>query len=86
MTNKKYFKIAFTIILTFSAIIMMSFVADSMHEFLGDWHCNGAGCHSGSGAHDATWHWGWRHWMFFTCGFCLFILNVVRVIIIADEK
>lgn len=93
-------KIAVTIVWTFATIIAMSFVGDYCRDFFGDWHCNGSvyvrstdgfhdlkGCHyADQGSHDPTWHWGYRHWMFFTCGFFLFVLNVVRVIIMIDKS
>jgi len=101
MNNKLYFKIATIIVWTFAAVIAMSFVGDYCRDFFGDWKCEGAvrvqtspdhywtelkGCHyADCGVHDPTWHWGYRHWMFFACGFFLFILNIVRVINIIDK-
>ncbi len=81
---------------------MTSFVADEFHDFFGDHKCSGAvyekyrsgdiyrtikGCTYGDfGEHGPTWHWGYRHWVFILMGICLFIVSVVRVVNIVEEK
>ena len=87
-----YTRVAFIIVCTFTVMILMSFVDGYLHDFLGDWFCDGSGnlivgahryerCnHAPSTYHVPGWHWGYRHWMFFFCGVSLFILNLVRTI------
>lgn len=42
------------------------------------------GCDDTHGAtayqtHPATWHWGYRHWVWMLMGFCLFVTQVIRI-------
>lgn len=101
---KKRLNVIFQIILLFAFAIGMSFVADSLHNFFGDFHCNGSGklindgtlfgkyngCNTldifGGREHDPTWHWGYRHYIFFLGGVCLFIVQSIYIIDYALKK
>jgi hypothetical protein len=38
-------------------------------------------------AHDIPeWHWGYRHWLFFTMGFCLAVIQIVDIIVIINKE
>lgn len=37
------------------------------------------GCDIGLDAHNPTWHWGYRHWVWLTMGFCLFVVQCFRI-------
>lgn len=39
-----------------------------------------SGCNYVSSQHDSTWHWGYRHWLFFIMGIVLFTIQVVDII------
>ena len=66
-------KVSTRIILLFSAIICVSFISDYLHDFFGDFKCQGTGkflkdsytyegCnYSARSVHDPTFHWGYRH-------------------------
>jgi len=32
-----------------------------------------------NGTHNPEWHWGWRHWLWMFMGFCLFVVQCVRI-------
>ncbi len=74
------------IIAIFAVIIFTSFIPDIYHLFFDDWFCIGAkgcgenriGCHYFE-PHDAQWHWGYRHYMWFFMGCCLTIIQAIRV-------
>ena len=86
----KFEKTSFVIIVTFGIAMIMSFVGDSCHTFFGDWQCSIKNCHYAGQfqGHDDLvnyYHWGWRHWLFMSCGFCLFLVNFVRILDIAEN-
>lgn len=83
----KHYKFMGRIALLFLIVIMMSFIPDNFHEFFGDWHCEGGdqlshqGCEYGPDLiHNATWHWGFRHWMWMFMGVSLFMYNLIWII------
>ena len=49
------------------------------YEFIG-------GCDYWDTKHNPTWHWGYRHWLFFSMGVCLFIVQVVDIINFIDKE
>ena len=85
-------KVSIQIIALFSVAILMSFIPECFRDFFGDWKCAGSGgyiigaykyqnCNSGlNGMHEATWHWGYRHYLFFLMGLTLFITQVGYII------
>lgn len=38
------------------------------------------------GAHGPTWHWGFRHWIWFFMGITLFIINSIQIGIKIDKN
>lgn len=97
MTLKKLTLVSFRIILVFLAGIIISLIGDYLHNFLGDWKCQGSigiikdswrfiGCNYGDGFHNSEWHWGWRHWLLFAMGFCLFIIQAFDIILFINKK
>lgn len=89
-----YTKLSLQIIALFAVAIIMSFIPDYLHEFFGDWECQGKvftdkiiggyivydGCDYGSmNSHNPTLHWGWRHWLWFIMGAVLFIIQCFRI-------
>ena len=81
-------KISLRIIAVFIAAILVSLVPDLFPKLFGDWYCVGMyeqlkGClYEGnySGYHNPTWHWGWRHYLWFLMGLSLMALQVFNVI------
>ncbi len=75
--------------------MIMSFIPDQLHNFFGDWKCEGAkwvydpsraigGYYTGCGygpdpEHMAQFHWGYRHWLFFIMGLSLFVIQVYDI-------
>ncbi len=86
--NKFYFKISIQIILIFGAVILISFIPDYLHSFFGDAFCDGNitkdmcsdGWDMGTAKHGPSYHWGYRHWVWFCMGLSLFVVQVVRLI------
>lgn len=90
----KHIKIMSRIILLFGVVIMTSFIPENNRDFFGDWLCQGghheyfdngpdiiSGCqYSPDMVHGPTWHWGFRHWMWFFMGISLFLYNLILVI------
>lgn len=86
------------IIAVFSVMFVVSFIPDLFPDVFGDWKCHGGGgylmgdepedhCkYANLTIHDPTWHWGWRHWIWSICGWALFIIQVVRIIIHINKK
>lgn len=87
------------IVLLFVIIMFMSFIPDNYHDFFGDYHCHGTetirnadgsfnhyeGCEVMNYEHGATWHWGFRHWVWMLMGLALFIYNAVLLITEIDR-
>jgi hypothetical protein len=85
-------KISIRIIVIFTTAIIFSLISDQIHVWLGDWYCQGSGkliiegiyshhtnCDNGN-YHEATWHWGYRHYLYFLMGFSLAIVQIVDII------
>lgn len=87
---KTNIKVSIHIIIVFIIAIAMSLVPDLYPNFFGDWLCVGhfnqnVGCLvdgnlEWSSFHNPTWHWGYRHYLWFFMGLCLFILQVAEII------
>jgi len=84
--------ISLKVILLFTIAIFSTFIGDYFHSFLGDWKCEGSGqriidtyiyqkCnYAGCEYHEPTWHWGYRHWLYFTMCLTLFIIQVFDIV------
>lgn len=91
MKTNIYLKVSINIVYVFMVAILVSFIPDSLHEFFGDWLCNGSGTYDPSsysytgfhygdcGRHDPSWHWGYRHWLWSFMGIILFVVQVIRI-------
>lgn len=88
MTIKKLSKATARIVSVFIVAMILSFIGEYAHAFLGDWHCKGCNySESGySNMHEPQWHWGYRHWLFFIMGIFLFILQAVDIIMYLDNS
>lgn len=90
-------KLTIQIVMLFGIIILASFIPDNFHEFFGDWHCEGGytdyvngnyvnhGCQY-TNDHEATWHYGFRHWIWAAMGVVLFIVNIVHILEEANKN
>lgn len=93
MKNKDFLIVSINIVALFLCAIFISLIPDKFPLLFGDWHCSGGhysdghyyGCQYGPGAHNHTWHWGFRHYLFFLMGLSLFALNVARIIKIMNK-
>jgi len=88
------------IVVLFTVAILSTFLGDYLHLFLGDWKCDGSGkrylegiyvlyerCnYSLCNLHDSSWHWGYRHWIYFVMCITLFIIQVVDIINFSSKK
>lgn len=88
--------VSLRIILLFSILIALSFVPEYYHLFFGDWYCQGStwvayekvtqyyghqvGCMHGEVNHQPVWHWGYRHWLYFSMGICLSIVQFFGIV------
>ncbi len=90
-------KISLRIIFIFGIALIMSFIPDLYPKQFGDWLCEGSihyygansikECMHSSSPHNAEWHWGYRHWVWFLMGLSLFFLQIRDIIItIRDEQ
>jgi hypothetical protein len=102
MKMNKNLKISIRIITLFTIAMFMSFIPELAPNFFGDWHCQGriiastnihgypvySGCDmfEGCGVHNPEWHFGYRHYLFFFMGFCLTIVQVVKIISIIGKE
>lgn len=80
--------------------MLMSFLPEIIPGFFGDVTCNGGGnefdfsnakwinhgCQYSTYTHSATTHWGYRHWLYFSMGVALFIVQTVSLINYIDKK
>jgi hypothetical protein len=77
-----------------AVMMAVSLIPDHAREFFGDWQCEGGryvwdekydrgdmkGClYRGALEHNSTWHWGYRHWLFFAFGIAFAIISIVRI-------
>ncbi len=91
MKLSKFNYLTLNIIILFSVAIASTFIGDNFHSFFGDTLCQGRyydsikhstyGCLENQiGEHNPTWHWGYRHWLYFTMCLILFVLNSIRIV------
>lgn len=85
-----YTKLMLQIIGVFAVMIFASFIPDYLHSFFGDWYCGGSigGCLESNQyhPHSPEWHWGYRHWLWFSMGIGVFAVQAIRIIcFISDE-
>ena len=90
--RKLTLKVSFRIIAIFGIAFIMSFIPDLTPNTFGDWLCEGYGSYNDNvkhcmvrGYHDAQYHWGYRHWVWFAMGLSLFIVQVVDIINLIDK-
>ena len=71
--------------------MVASYIPELFPNFFGDWLCEGTGnylsnlnhfekCNyagSSYNFHNPTWHWGYRHFLFFIMGAVLFIIQAI---------
>lgn len=63
-----------------------SVIPEMYREAFGDIYCPlfrddyPAICQWGYRAHGNRFHWGYRHWLWFFMGFCLVIVQIVKII------
>ena len=84
---KKLMNISLRIIAMFTVAIFVSLIPDYFHLFFGDIFCTGNlttnlcphGFSSYNYTHGLEWHWGYRHWLFFTMGVSLFIVQIFGI-------
>ena len=76
------------VVLIFVMAIFVSFIPEQIPDFFGDWACKG--CNYGEAGferiHAPQIHWGYRHWLFFSMGLVLFIMQVVDIIVESEKK
>ena len=79
--KKETIKLSVRIIFAFGCAILLSIIPDQFPNAFGDWYCtNTTHIYSGSTHNLPTWHWGYRHWLYFLMGFCLFVIQVIDMI------
>ena len=88
----KSINISLRIVALFIMAIIVSFIPDYFHTFLGDTYCGGnintAYCSVGGAfdtMHGPEWHWAYRHTLFAAMGFFLAGVQAVNIIMIASE-
>lgn len=100
-TTHFYLNLSIQVIIIFLIAMISSFIPDTFHVLFGDWFCKGrtyipandlmrhgtyVGCDMFSVEHNPDWHWGYRHYIWFFMGFCLFIIQVIRIIAFINKK
>lgn len=97
MKLDKFQQLSVRVVLLFTVAIFSTFIPDYFHSFFGDELCKGQyfdyasnhsiGCLKGDwGLHDPTWHWGYRHWLYFFMCIILFIINVGSIIDVLQKE
>lgn len=89
MKTKMYFTIAFRLILLFTSAMILTFLTDSIRDFLGDKiHVCGSDCatayskcKNSSDMFDKSYDWGIRHYWYFWMLVSLFILSAIDLVI-----
>lgn len=79
--------ISLRIMFIFGVGILMSFLPEAYPNFFGDEHCDFINLtHNGGYWKVPHTHWGYRHWMYFAMGLCLFIAQAVFLIKYIDKN
>lgn len=98
MTITKNQRVSLKIISLFIVAILSTFIGDNLHSFFGDWKCSGSGerlldewiyakCNYGDlGSHESTWHWGYRHWLYFTMCIILFLIQINNIFFTTNQE
>jgi hypothetical protein len=83
------------LLMMMAVMMAVSFLPEHFHAFFGDWKCDGNLGHiddkslvfekgtcyyRGIFQHEPTWHWGFRHWIFFAFGLLFTIISIVRIV------
>lgn len=99
MKPSVYTKISVNIIMMFLIAMIMSVIPDMFPNYFGDWHCLGrhmekyntmgpdiySGCDYDENTHTSQWHWGWRHFLWFFMGLCLFIVQIMKIVVMSKK-
>jgi len=77
------------IAMAFFIVMAFSFIPENFPDWFGDWKCEG-GRYAGHGNYEGCWytgtshgpstHWGFRHWMWWLLGICLFLYNISLIV------
>lgn len=88
-------KTTIKIVIMAAIIILMSFIPEMFPHFFGDWKCDGINEYWSDSKkiiisghcqyldlnnHNPSWHWGFRHWVWFSTGLTLLIINIVNMV------
>lgn len=91
-------KISIKVVLLFAVAMASTFLGEYLRDFFGDWKCEGSGerigesyhyskCDYGSQQfHLASWHWGYRHWLYLCMCAVLFLIQAIDIISYADSN
>ncbi len=91
--NNKTLNVSIRIIALFTVAIFVSKIPALSPAFFGDHLCKGrwivsenefgiakyVGCTVNYHAHNATWHWGYQHNLFFLMGLALSIVQIIDI-------
>lgn len=99
MTSSKFnILISLQVVAIFAVAIFASLIPEFYPDFFGDYICEGKlfnkdldvwlGCTAPpvGVSHGPTNHWGYRHWLFFTMGLILFVLQAIRLVIFYNKN
>ncbi len=87
--NKFYTKVSLNIIAVFFVMMVMSIVPEVLPNGWFSYYCPADTVHEADGWKHvgyATYHWTWRHYVWVFMGFALFIVQVVRIIEIIENR
>ncbi len=86
--------ISLQVIAIFTTAILVSIIPDHLHAFFDDEYCTGSGnyifqtqtmlghwenCPLDRGSHGPTWHWGYRHILWYWMGVALALIQIIRL-------
>ena len=74
-----YEKLSIRIIALFITAMLLSFIPDYLHDFLGDWKCVKEHISWGAICNGNEIHWGWRHFLWAFMCICLFVVQSVKI-------
>ena len=82
-------RVTIIVVSTFIVMMIMSMITalEPVMIFLGDTKCDYLGFHYGNHNYvKGHWHYGWTHWLYISMGCCLFLIQIAKVVVIAEEK
>jgi hypothetical protein len=90
ITTSFWTKLSAKIIALFVTAMVISFIPDHIHSFLGDiWHMNkDSSCTELLSLYspgEYHWDWGWRHYLWTTMCICLFAVQAMNIITWTDK-